>query len=560
MVDSRRLIGRRAFLGGLGAAGAGLLAASCGSSAASSVVQSCVSGLKLPLAKPSARAGQEVSKVANVPVAWTQYPDSYTSMPGGPPGKGETVSTFQILFGAPPPPLSSNPWLQEFNKRLNVNWQAVLADSPDYVAKLNTLAASGSFPDITYINFNQNGLYNGAGFQKYISEGAFHDLTPYLTGNTLKQFPNLTLLPETTWKGSSFEGRLYGVPYPIAVVNGQLIMIRQDWAEKLGTANPKNASEVMKMFVSFAQGNPNGNGEKTFGLPEIYQSIWNAMYRVPNNWLLNKDGSLTKDLETEEFKAATDFARQLWAKGVFHPDALTMTLNQEESFFEGGVVGSFTQGSVGWFGNQPNTVYTLTKETDPSANPAPWLPPGESGGAPLFIQTSGNYGFGAIPTTIKSESKIMELIHLMEWCAAPFGSEEFNFYYYGIPGSMYNMVDGEPIPVTNGNQNWPDGLNYLCGTIEVNYFFSKQPAEATLMQQEQAYQLQNSIANPTQNLFSSTWVDQAANLIMLEQNGYQDIVTGRQPLSYLSDLISSWKSQGGDQVRKEFQQSLKKCG
>ena len=120
--------------------------------------------------------------MANVPVAWTQYPDSYTSMPGGPPGKGETVSTFQILFGAPPPPLSSNPWLQEFNKRLNVNWQAVLADSPDYVAKLNTLAASGSFPDITYINFNQNGLYNGAGFQKYISEGAFHDLTPTSPG------------------------------------------------------------------------------------------------------------------------------------------------------------------------------------------------------------------------------------------------------------------------------------------------------------------------------------------------------------------------------------------
>jgi len=53
-----------------------------------------------------------------------------------------------------------------------VTLQPTLAPAPDYAAKLLTLAASGSFPDITYINFNQNGLYNGAGFEKFISEGA----------------------------------------------------------------------------------------------------------------------------------------------------------------------------------------------------------------------------------------------------------------------------------------------------------------------------------------------------------------------------------------------------
>ena len=54
-------------------------------------------------------------------------------------------------------------------------------------------------------------------------------------------------------------------------------------------------------------------------------------------------------------------------------------------------------------------------------------------------------------------------------------------------------------------------------TTEVNYFFSKQPQEALLMQEKQEYQLQNSAADPTQNLLSSTWVDQAANLIMLQE-------------------------------------------
>ncbi|HEX4215333.1 MAG TPA: extracellular solute-binding protein [Candidatus Dormibacteraeota bacterium] len=502
-----------------------------------------------------------VSKVRGVPVAWTKYPAPYRSVPD-PPGKGGPVTTFQILFGAPPPPLAQNPWLQEFNKRLNVQWQATLADSPDYTDKLNTLASSGSFPDITYINFNPDGVYGGAAFEKFVQEGAFHDLTDMLTGSSLKQWPNLTLLPEQTWKGSSFEGRLYGVPYPIQIVNAQLQLIRQDWAEKLGVANPKNANEVMKMFVAFSKGHPNGRSstKKTWGLSLPYANVWQAMYRVPNNWRLNSDGSLTKDLETEEYKQALDFAAQLWRKGAFEPEALTNTSNDETSFFEGGQVGILGGGGTEQFGDQPNTETTVTKENDPSANPQPWSPPGADGGKALFPQTSGNYGFGAIPTTIKSEARVMELIGLMNWCAAPFGSEEFIFYYDGIPGQMYNEEGGEPVAVSNGNQDWSSGLNYLCGTTEVNYYFSHQPNEATLIQKFQEQQLQQSVADPTVNLYSPTWVQQAGNLIQVQQNGYNDIFVGRKPLSSLNDLISSWKSQGGDQVRKEFEQSLKRCG
>jgi putative aldouronate transport system substrate-binding protein len=60
-------------------------------------------------------------------------------------------------------------------------------------------------------------------------------------------------------------------------------------------------------------------------------------------------------------------------------------------------------------------------------------------------------------------------------------------------------------------------------------------------------------------LYSPTWVAQGANLIKMQQDGYNAMVVGNQPLSYLNQLISDWKSQGGDQSRKEFQQSLEKC-
>lgn len=557
-VSPRRGLGRRGFLSGALGLGATAALASCGGGTTANVVASCVSKLNFPPNAPPKRPGQIVSKTANVPLAWTEYPKPYVTVPN-PPGSGGTVSTFQILFASPPPALGSNPWWQELNKRLGVTLQPTLADSPDYADKLLTLAASGSFPDITYVNFNQNGLNNGAGFEKFIAEGAFHDLTSYLSGSGLKEFPNLALYPAVTWKGSSFEGKIYGPPYPIQPVNGQLGMYRKDWAQKLGVDNPKNAAEVMRMFVAFAKEDPTGTGKKTYGLDNLHQSVWNSMFRAPNNWRLNKDGSFTKDLETEEWKAATSFARELWQKGAFYPDAVTITLNQEESLLTSGVTGFFIQGGWGYFGNQPGTLYTLAKQNDPAANLQPWLQPGHDGGHPAIPLGTADYGFGAIPSTIKSEKRIVELLKIMDFMAGPLGSEEFNFMYYGIEGQMFNWVDGAPVHVTNGNQNWPNGLNYLCGCTEINYFFANQPGEAQLMQNWQAKQIDYSIEDPSQGLYSPTWVQQGANLIQMQQNAYNSIVVGNEPLSYIDQVISEWKSQGGDQVRKEFQKALEKC-
>jgi len=557
-----RGVGRRVFLqSALGVVGMGALAA-CSSNqnpAASKGAAACVSNLHFPPNAPPERRGQIVSKVPNVPLAWTEYPKPYVTMPT-PPGKGETVTTFQILFSSPPPPLESNPWWQQLNKRLGVTIQPTLADSPDYAAKLNTLAAGGTFPDITYVNFNQNGQNNGAAFQKFVAQGAFRDLTSFLSGDGLKAFPNLQLLPPVTWTGSSFMGKLYGVPYPIQPVNGQLGMYRKDWAEKLKVDNPKNADEVMRMFVAFAQEDPNGTGPKsTFGLDMLRMNVWNAMFRVPNQWRLNSDGSLTRDLETDEFKAALNFARTLWTKGAFHPDALTLTLNQNMNLFESGKTGFFSQGGWGFFGGQPGTMTTLTKQNDPTANPAPFIPPGFDGGKPTIPLGTAAYGFGAIPSTIKDDSKVVELLHIMEYIAAPFGSDEFNFIYYGIEGDMFNWVNGAPVRVTNGNQNWSNGLNYLCGTTEINYFYANQPGEAQLMQQMQEQLIQSSVADPSQGLYSPTWVAQGGNLIKMQQDAVNGMVVGNQPMSELDQVISDWKKQGGDQARKEFQQALEKC-
>jgi putative aldouronate transport system substrate-binding protein len=552
-------VGRRAVLrAAVGTAGLGLLAA-CNKKGANSAKVSCISDLKFPVQTGKLQPEEVASKTPGVPIAWTAYPKPYVTVPE-PPGKGGTVSTFQILFSSPPIALKNNPWWQQLNKRLGVTIQPTLAASPDYPTKLLTLAAGNSFPDITYINFNPDGRYGGAGFQKFLSEGAFHDLSSYLTGNDLKKFPNLQRIPAVTWEGSAFQGKIFGVPYPIQPVNGQLGMYRKDWAQKLGVDNPKNADEVMQMFVAFSTEDPDGNGKKnTFGVDLLRQSVWGAMFRAPNNWRQNKDGTLVKDIETDEYQAALEFANKLWKKGAIHPDALTLNLTQEEELFETGKTGFFMQGGWGYFGNQPNTVASLAVENNKAAKAAPWIPPGHDGGKPAIPLGSASYGFGAIPSSIKDEKRIVELLHIMEYWAAPFGSEEFTFMHSGIEGKMFHYVHGAPVSYSNGNQNWANGLNYLCAPGEINYFYANQPGMAQTMQKLQEEQMAVSIPDPTQGLYSPTWVNNGGNLTKIQNDAYNSIAVGNKPMSYLKDVISTWKSHGGDKARHEFEKALENC-
>ena len=100
-------------MGGMGMAGLGAagLLASCGSTATQAAA-ACVGSLKLPVVQPDSRTGEVLSKVANVPAAWTKYPAPWKSWTGDPPiSSGQPVTVFEVLWGAPPAPIGSEPVL-----------------------------------------------------------------------------------------------------------------------------------------------------------------------------------------------------------------------------------------------------------------------------------------------------------------------------------------------------------------------------------------------------------------------------------------------------------------
>lgn len=537
-----------------GAAPAGATAAST-QSAGATVSSSSMSGMT------AASAAAAVDGKIPSPAPELGVPDAYTKLPplfksvNGVPGKGGKITAFLITYGPPAPPRDQNKYWQELEKRLGVTVEPAITPAGDYQEKAAAVIAGGDLPDYVFLSPN---VYSPEQFQT-IAQGAFTDLTPHLTGAALKEYPNLARLPAYVWKNSAVKGKIYGVPYPLARANVSFYF-RQDWAEKVGMPNPKNADEFMQQMIAFTKNDPDGNGtQDTWALthqgsrPDFDLSMIQQMFRAPNGWRKNPDGTLIRNYETDEYKQALDFTRKLYAAGGFHPDATTMTVNQAKDAFFASKVGAYPDGLGGLLGS--SGARGKTKGLTPTANVTGWIPMGHDGGKPVYHTFIGYLGFTAISAKVgKDQARLKELLSILNYVAAPFGSEENLFLVNGIEGVHYELKDGVPIANDRGKSEIAV-IPFLAGAAPVAFY--DVPGDAQYMQTMSLDLLRNAIDDPTWGLYSPASVKMGPQLAQSVSDKIVAIVTGREPLSAWDAFLKDYNSRGNDQVRKEYQDALK---
>lgn len=511
---------------------------------------------------PTASGGRIKASMEGVPDAIIGVPSSFPKSYTGTPSKGGKVSVFTISYQSPPVARDQNKFWQELEKRLGCTWDPIITPQPSYGEKSAALLAGGNLPELYYLNPGQNATPQ----YKAMDQGAFLDLTPYVTGDALKEYKNLATIPQGTWKNVSFKGKIFGVPKPLQR-NGNIGFYREDWAKKVGKGAPKSPDDVRALLQAFAKNDPDGNGQAdTWGLGR-YGGGWAGwddarasfnMFGVPFNWRVNPDGTLTNQIETPEFKQGLDFLRQLFADGSFHPDSGGMTFAQAKTAFVGGKVGLHSEG----FGNfitpkaTGSTLYSLV-QANPQATIAGLFPSDTGGGKGVTRNTQGSFGFTAVPSSVKDQNRVKELLRILDYLAAPFGSEEYNFLNYGIEG-----VDSQKDPATGaftltdqGNAERGD-LVYVMAGLPV-FYYPTAPGAAESAQKMATEIFKIGIDDPTWPLYSQTNVSKQAELDQFGFDRVTAIVTGREQMSSLDQAIKDWKSRGGDQIRQEFQASLK---
>jgi putative aldouronate transport system substrate-binding protein len=162
-----------------------------------------------------------------------------------------------------------------------------------------------------------------------------------------------------------------------------------------------------------------------------------------------------------------------------------------------------------------------------------------------------------IPAKVgKDAERTKELLRILDYFAAPVGSEEYLFLKNGIEGVHYTLgADGTPKRNDLGNAEIGDLATIMSNPVV--FFYSDTPDAGPYLQGVTKDLLALGVDNPTVGLFSPTDAAKTGELSQFNRDQLTNFVAGRTPLSGFDAWAKDWRSRGGDQIRTEYQQALK---
>ena len=260
--SSQSGVSRRAFLrltaGGaiVGAVGLPLLLNACGSSATVAASSSGVvpgaagpKSLVMPAYLPFQGPKPDLPASDGIDAGYFSFPKDLIKAVPEPPGKGGNLTMFAYTTLTAPPPMDQNAMWQELNKQLGLTLNLNVVSSADYLVKVSTLMAGGDLPDTVYVN--QNATAAVSNLPEFL-KATCADLTPYLSGDAIKDYPNLSHFPTPSWKAAIYNNSLYGVPVPRPAYVTAMI-VRQDFMDQVGGVPAKNSDDFKKLLQSLTR-------------------------------------------------------------------------------------------------------------------------------------------------------------------------------------------------------------------------------------------------------------------------------------------------------------------
>jgi putative aldouronate transport system substrate-binding protein len=276
------------------------------------------------------------------------------------------------------------------------------------------------------------------------------------------------------------------------------------------------------------------------------------MFGAPNTWRLESNGSLTRDYETQEFKAGLGYLHDLWTAGLVWPDGATNT-DSRSNFVGQKFALTLEAYGIGWA-----DFWRRGLQQNPQVHFALMKPFGAEAGIKPQAYLSG--GFIAMNVLKQAPpDRIKELLRIMDWLAAPFGSQEDLLLTYGIQGTDYTLdASSNPVPTARGPMDAAySAWKYVAQHPQVNYQADLPGyAQACWDAEQQIFPI--GVEDPTNGYYSPTQFGAAA--FAAEQrmtDGINGIIVGHEAMESYDGLVKDWRASVGDQIRGELMQAMK---
>ncbi|MCG5217039.1 extracellular solute-binding protein [Streptosporangium soli] len=543
-MNQHRVLSRRGLLRGAGAlslaAAAGPLTAACGGgNTADGDTAAANARLKLPAYIPFAGVEPDLPAGDNLLPGFYGYPASLVAALSGRPGEGAgKVDILVNTFNPVPPAVGGNKYWQALNDRVGAELAFNIVPDADYGTKLTTTIAGGDLPDMVMLQASTPNL-------PAVLKAKFADLTPYLSGDAVKEYPFLANTPEFSWRPMIANGGIYGLPTPRASI-GNMMFTRDDLiAER--SLNP--APQSYREFVELCKGLTDAKagrwalGDTGVGGGGALMFVL-TMAGAPNGWSV-EGGKFTNAVETDAYPKALDAVAAMVKQGLFHPDAFSATFQQGRDWFGTGKIALKVDGYAAW-----DILLAAYRSIDVGAMAAPAFDGGEG------RHLTGGGSFAVTGIKKGDEVRIKQLLAIANWMAAPFGTAEHLFRKFGVEGVDYTMQDGVPTPTKQGETNVKIPMQYLIDSPPI-----LGPGKKTVVDKQYAFHKKVApllVADPTVGLYSATQAAKGSALSKILSGALSEIVRGNKPLSDWSGTVRTWRQSGGDQVRKEFEAAYAK--
>jgi putative aldouronate transport system substrate-binding protein len=486
------------------------------------------------------------ARADGVDAGYFKFPPVLFKSVKDPPGHGEDVTLMTNLIQGAVVALEQNSAWQAVNTDMGLTVRQRLYGSADYRNGLSTTIAGGDLPDTIY-NPPQKYIPNLPSFL----QAQCADLTPYIGGDAVKDYPNLANIPTPCWAETIVNGSVYGVPVPRAPFLNAFL-VRQDLADQAQLSPPTSADDFKKFLVTLTNAQQNHFGlAAAGGFGVSSQSPLLMVFGAPNNWRTDQSGKLTKDYETDEYRATVSYARDLWSAGVFHPDSRTLNGTTLSTALRGGQ-GAVASHSFGALIAQ----WALLAAENPDARLRVIHPFSADGKTrPIYHTGPSNFGISLVKKADPERVKL--LLRVLNYIASPFGSQEWALLNYGVEGTHYNRsADGVPVLTDKGKNEVLSTWKYISNNPEVLFDPNRSQQYATDIQTDEKAMADVAIADPTLGFYSPTYSAQQALLDQAITDGVSDIVVGRSQLTDLDGLVNDWRNNGGEKARAEYQDAI----
>lgn len=470
------------------------------------------------------------------------YPTNLVKTVTGTVGSGGTYAGVAPSWNPIPP--AGNAYYAAVNTALGATFNPQPANGNTYSNTIPPLIAANKLPDWIQIPSWLNATFNTGG----LVGTKLADLTPFLAGDAINDYPNLAAIPTGGWQCGVWDNKLYGIPsYTDGEGFAGCLFYRKDLLDAKGiTPNVKSAADFKALGQEL--NNPSGN---VWAFDAMFVYLY-QVFGVPLNNFYLDNGKVKSAFEHPAMLECLDFCNQLAKAGLVHPDALANSNASSPSRFQAGKTYIEGGGTGAWNAGDAQTGQAAKKGYTRQG-----FPLFSHDGSTPTIGLGASSGWVSYLNKSLSSSQIKECLRIANYFAAPFGSYEYNLINFGVEGTDYTMGANGPVRTTTGSNTAanniynffgsPQATVYNAGYPEVTQAYCAWSADAAKYCYKPTFWNLN-ITVPNQ--YSKTAAASELN------DAQQAVWSGKQPVSYYQNALSTWKASGGDAMVAWYQTNV----